>query len=90
MDEFVKKYLGMKVKDKVLGVTGVVTSVCFDLYGCVQADVHPGVDKVGKALESRGWFDVSRLEITSSKRVMALPDFVRVPGPSDKLRAPSR
>lgn len=89
METIIAKYLGMPVKDKVLGIKGVVTSVCFDLYGCVQADVHPGLDKSGKPMESRGWYDVSRLEITSTKRVMPLPDFVRVPGPSDKQRAPS-
>lgn len=57
MDEIIRKYLGMQVKDRVLGISGVVTSVCFDLYGCVQADVHPGHDEKGEQLKSRGWYD---------------------------------
>jgi len=47
----VKKHLsllGLKVKDKVTGYTGVVASIGFDLYGCVQAIVNPGMDKDGK------------------------------------------
>ena len=40
--------LGMQVRDQVTGYSGVVTSVCFDLYGCIQAVVHPGTDKDGK------------------------------------------
>ena len=41
------KLLGMKVKDKVTGYSGVVTSLSFDLYGCVQAVITPitGKDK---------------------------------------------
>ena len=38
------KVLGYRVKDKVTGYTGVATSVCFDLYGCVQVTVNPGLD----------------------------------------------
>jgi|SRR6185369_17542753 len=82
--------LGFKVKDRVTGFTGVVTSISFDLYGCIQAIVHPGLDKDGKPLE-QNWFDVNRLQL-AGERVMPLPNFDFGPiaeglkGPADKQR----
>ena len=67
-------YLGLKVRDKVTGFKGTVTSVGFDLYGCVQVIVNPGLDKSGKPGESL-WFDIARLEKTSMKPVMEVPNF---------------
>lgn len=66
--------LGLKVQDKVTGFKGVVASVSFDLYGCVQAIVNPGVDKDGKPMD-QCWFDIARLQVLASTPVMALPDF---------------
>ena len=66
--------LGHKAKDKVTGYNGVVTSLSFDLYGCVQAVLTPLVDK-DKDLESGRWFDVTRLKVTGKKPVMPVPDF---------------
>ena len=66
--------LGMKVEDKVTGFKGVVASISFDLYGCVQAIVNPGADKDGKLME-QCWFDVSRLALASDEPVMERPDF---------------
>jgi len=66
--------LGLRVQDKVTRFTGVVTSICFDLYGCVQALVHPGMDAQGK-IEEQIWFDVTRLEIMNKKPVMAPPNY---------------
>lgn len=66
--------LGHRVEDKVTGYKGVVASISFDLYGCIQAIVNPGTDKTGKIQESN-WFDVSRLIVTSKKPVMEVPDF---------------
>ena len=40
MNKNIEKHLdllGRKVEDKVTGIKGVVTSVSFDLYGCIQA-----------------------------------------------------
>lgn len=68
------KLLGLKVKDKVTGFNGVVASLSFDLYGCVQAVVTPPAGEDGK-LEDGRYFDVTRLEVTSNKPVMDLPDF---------------
>jgi len=66
--------LGLRAKDAVTGFSGVITSISFDLYGCVQAVVSP---KVGdnSDLKDGQWFDVTRLKITSKKRVIPLPDF---------------
>jgi hypothetical protein len=66
--------LGVHVKDRVTGFTGVVTSVCFDLYGCIQATVHPGLDAQAKMGESL-WFDVNRLQLADGGRVMPVPDY---------------
>lgn len=61
--------LGYPVKDKVTGFKGVAVSVSFDLYGCVQVLINPGIDDAGKT-KDQIWFDINRLEITSPKRVM--------------------
>ena len=66
--------LGRKVQDKVTGFTGVVVSISFDLYGCIQAIVHPGLDDKGNTRES-GWFDVARLQILPGDTVMDRPTF---------------
>lgn len=66
--------LGLRVQDRVTGYKGVVASIGFDLYGCVQAIVNPGADKTGKLQDSQ-WFDVSRLKVLSKTPVMELPNF---------------
>lgn len=70
------KLLGMKVADKVTGFKGVVSSVSFDLYGCIQAVVTPFIGKDGKQ-ELGQWFDVVRLTVTSKEPVMPLPDYAQ-------------
>ena len=70
--------LGMRVVDRVTGARGVVASITFDLYGCIQAVVNPGLGKDGKPMES-AWFDVQRLEVTSNKPVMPRPEFEWTP-----------
>jgi hypothetical protein len=71
--------LGYKVRDVVTGFGGVVSSITFDLYGCVQGLVTPEKDKEGK-LGEPFWFDVKRLEPLSKKPVMAVPSYQTVPG----------
>ncbi len=66
--------LGLKVKERVTGIEGVVTSVGFDLYGCVQALGHPGTDKEGKILDQH-WFDIARLEVLDGIPVMQQPNY---------------
>lgn len=71
------KILGHKAKDKITGYEGVVESISFDLYGCVQAALRPELDKDGKFREGH-WFDVKRLDILSKKPVMEVPDFSKL------------
>lgn len=80
--------LGKTAKDRVTGFQGVIATVSFDLYGCVQAAISPPVDKDGKLPDGR-WFDVNRLEIVDEKRVMPVPEFAAKPaehkhGPAEK------
>lgn len=74
----VKKHLnllGFKVKDKVSDFEGVVISMSFDLYGCIQADVRPtGLDKDGRLVQGN-WLDASRLIVLSKKPLMEIPNF---------------
>lgn len=64
--------LGYHVRDLVTNYTGVVTSISFDLYGCIQAVVTPAFDST---VEPR-WFDVNRLIITNGgTRAMQVPNF---------------
>ncbi|MGE3293839.1 MAG: hypothetical protein AB7O95_20925 [Geminicoccaceae bacterium] len=65
--------LGQRMKDRVTGQAGVVTSICFDLYGCVQAILNPGLQPDGKLGETN-WFDVKRL-VADGDRVMDAPAF---------------
>lgn len=80
--------LGMTGRDVVTGLTGIVTSIGFDLMGCVQMVLAPPVDKDGKLPDGR-WLDANRVEITDRKRVMPLPVYAKTPethrkGPADK------
>jgi hypothetical protein len=81
--------LGLRVEDRVTGFKGVVSSISFDLYGCVQASVNPGMGKDGK-LGDQTWFDVNRLKVLSKAPVMETPDFEFGPqsegkqGPAEK------
>ena len=73
--ENIKKHLdilGLKVEDKVTGMTGVATSISFDLYGCVQVIIDPGLDKDGKPRDGR-WYDIGRLAVKTKKPVMQQP-----------------
>jgi hypothetical protein len=83
------KLLGCKARDKVTGYTGTIASVCFDLYGCVQAVLTPSADKDGKLCDGH-WFDVKRLELLDSNPVMSVPSFVNEPGPQEKPAFPSK
>ena len=68
--------LGHKVEDRVTGFKGVAATLAFDLYGCIQVVVNPGVDKEGKPRE-QGWFDINRLTVTSKEPVLPPPSFTR-------------
>lgn len=73
----IKKHLaklGYKAKDRVTGLEGVIVSISFDLFGCVQALVDPGMDKDGKRKE-QAFMDLNRLEVLGKAPVMEQPDF---------------
>lgn len=89
--EHLKKHfdvLGYKVEDMVTGFEGVITTVSFDLYGCIQVVVDPGLDKDGKPMDSK-WFDIARLKTTSDEPVMKQPDFEIVSQISNGEKGPS-
>lgn len=67
--------LGRKCVDKVTGMEGVVTSVSFDLYGCVQVVLHPGLKEDG-TLRDTLWFDIARLPLRSNPKLQSVPTFV--------------
>jgi hypothetical protein len=75
-------WLGLGVKDRVTGFAGMVTSVSFDLYGCVQVLISPPCKKDGTRPDS-GWYDVCRLR-RESGRVMKVPTFDFGKGPEIK------
>ena len=79
------KLLGTVMKDRVTGIKGMVESVSFDCYGCVQAVLRPVANKEGKFPDAH-WFDVKRLE-PAGKRLMGAPPFVapgKEIGPANK------
>ncbi|UTS52115.1 hypothetical protein [Synechococcus phage BUCT-ZZ01] len=64
--------LGKIVKDIVTGCTGVVSSVSFDLYGCIQVVVQiQDTEKLGES----DCFDVARLVVIQEEPVMNPPNF---------------
>ncbi len=65
--------LGLQVKDKVTGLEGVVTTMSFDLYGCIQAVLTPAAEN--GVVPNSSWFDVTRLEILDFSPVMQVPNF---------------
>lgn len=66
--------LGKKATDAVTGFSGVISTISFDLYGCIQAVIDPPVDEKGDIKQGK-WFDITRLNITDDNPVMLLPDF---------------
>lgn len=79
--------LGLRVTDKVTGFAGVVESISFDLYGCVQCYARAATGADGKQCPG-AWFDHKRLNITDKTPVMEQPNFDNGPGsehgPADK------
>jgi len=68
------KFLGYRAKDKVTGFVGVVDSVCFDLYGCIQVSLKPPMNNQGE-VRSGYWFDINRIQLLSKKSVIEVPNF---------------
>lgn len=68
------KLFGFPVRDVVTGFVGIVESISFDLYGCVQAIVKPPVNEKGET-QAGQWFDLKRLVATAKSPVIPVPDF---------------
>ena len=70
MQQFID-LLGYRAKDKITGFTGVISSVCFDLYGCIQVCLTQPVDDKGQIPErANSWFDTNRVSVDRTDRVM--------------------
>ena len=80
--------LGHFVMDRVTKFRGVVTSISFDISGCVQGYVKPCVNK-GKELDGM-WLDTKRLKDINGMAVMDVPSFESVPGGQDLPCLPSK
>lgn len=65
--------LGCIGKDLVSGLEGVVTSISFDINGCVQAVITPPA-KDGE-YKSGTWLDVARIKTWPKDIEMDTPDF---------------
>ena len=59
--------LGKRVRDRVTRMEGTATSVSFDLYGCVQVVISPGMNEKDGKLGDGAWFDWKRIEILDHK-----------------------
>lgn len=87
--------LGLQMRDKVTDYEGVVTSVSFDVAGCVQGLLTQKQPTESDNSKCR-WFDVKRLEVVQGlpahkTRVLEAPSFGVMPtgtetGPEPKPR----
>lgn len=67
--------LGREGKDKITGVKGIISSISFDLYGCIQVVLTPSKVKENSEIVFAGWFDINRIELTKKKRTMVPPSY---------------
>lgn len=67
-------FLGFRAKDKVTGFIGVIDSVCFDLYGCIQVSLKPPMNEKGE-IPTGYWVDINRVKILSKKQIVTPPNF---------------
>lgn len=80
------KFLGTRQRDRVTGFSGTITSICFDINGCIQGCVKPAVDKDGKIPDGY-WIDLDRLECIGEPAMPPFPYEVTrkiVRGPAEK------
>ncbi len=77
--------LGMKAVDKVTGFKGVITSLSFDLYGCITVAINPPIQKGSDKVPNGHWFDITRLQIKGRKPVVEAPDFAAGYGPDKSI-----
>jgi len=65
------KMLGCEGTDRVTKAKGIITSICFDLYGCIQVLLTPEADS---KIDTK-WYDIARIKLLSNNPVMDIPDF---------------
>lgn len=63
---------GDKAKDRVTGLTGIITATTVWLNGCIRYVLQPQEIKDGGPVES-SWFDENDLEVIESAAVQATP-----------------
>jgi hypothetical protein len=61
--------LGDKARDRVTGFEGIVTGYHEWITGCDTVTLTPPVDKDGKERESKGSYDVNRVEVIKAGAV---------------------
>jgi len=67
--------LGRRVRDRISGMAGVVSSIGFELCdNNVRAAISPPVDKDGKYVDGR-WMSATRIEVVGDDQVMPAPTF---------------
>ena len=82
--------LGQRGKDRITGASGTITSICFDLYGCVQVSLTPTVEDRERNKDVGYWMDIKRVWVDSLlPPVMQAPDFLLMKsgeeaGPAEK------
>jgi hypothetical protein len=69
--------LGHEAIDIITKKKGVITSMSFDVSGCIQALIVP---KQNKGEDKSFWVDTKRLKNICKNPVMIQPDFSIVPG----------
>lgn len=81
--------LGVKVKDKVTGFTGVVIGRAQYLYGCEWVQVAPQAIKDGRPV-SPIWMDEQRFDVVNPprKRVQKERAYTKRGGPNDAPMGP--
>ena len=74
--------LGIKVRDRVTGFVGIVTTIAYHLTGCRRAWVEGPANDKGETQER--WIDESRLEVVDLTRVQIDDEaLASAPSPSD-------
>jgi hypothetical protein len=80
-----KVKLGQKVRDKISGFSGIVTSYAKHLNGCDRAWISPPVDKDGKLMDG-SWFDVVQLEAIEEAALVTQQTNEKLGGPVSKIK----
>jgi hypothetical protein len=57
-------WLGLEVRDCVTGLEGVITSISFDICGCIQGLLTPKA--IGGTRSDSCWLDLKRLVVIGS------------------------